>query len=82
MTLKKDLDEIKSKLANEMSDEAKKISSRAIKDLADSGIAERSLLPGDRAPDRELPDSKKVLVKFQDLIAKGPVVLSFYRGGW
>jgi peroxiredoxin len=51
-------------------------------ELAASGIAERSLKPGDRAPDFNLPDTRGGYVRLKDLLAAGPVVLSFYRGGW
>lgn len=50
--------------------------------LAASGIAERALKAGATAPDFILPDVHGNKVKLSTLLAKGPVVLSFYRGGW
>lgn len=37
---------------------------------------------GERAPLFELPDATGRRVSLQDRLARGPVVLSFYRGGW
>jgi peroxiredoxin len=37
---------------------------------------------GDRAPDFEAPDAHGSAVRLGDLLARGPVVLSFYRGAW
>jgi peroxiredoxin len=37
---------------------------------------------GDVAPDFELPDATGGRVRLADLVSAGPVVVSFYRGGW
>ncbi len=54
----------------------------ATAELAASGLAERSLGVGDRAPEFELPDATGNPVSLSSLLAGGPVVLAFYRGGW
>ena len=38
--------------------------------------------PGDKCPEFALTDAEGRLIRSQDLIAQGPVVLSFYRGVW
>ena len=38
--------------------------------------------PGDPLPPFVLPDQDGRLVALEDLLAKGPVVVSFHRGGW
>jgi peroxiredoxin len=53
-----------------------------MKTLADSGIAARSLQVGAKAPDFSLPDSKGQVVALSTLLARGPAVVTFYRGGW
>lgn len=37
---------------------------------------------GDKAPDFTLPDATGATVRLADLLAEGPVVVNFYRGGW
>lgn len=55
---------------------------RAVQELVRSGIAASCLKEGDIAPDFVLPNTAGKPVALQELLAKGPVVLSFYRGGW
>lgn len=50
--------------------------------LARSGIAEGALKAGDKAPPFSLPNARATTVSSVDLLARGPIVLSFYRGGW
>ncbi len=58
------------------------IMDRAQAELAESGIGEFCLREGDFAPRFELPNATGQNVSLQDLLTKGPLVLSFYRGGW
>jgi peroxiredoxin len=55
---------------------------RATAELIASGQAERALKAGDRAPAFTLHDPDGQPVSSADLLAKGPLVLSFYRGVW
>lgn len=50
--------------------------------LASSHPAGRALGPGGRAPDFERRDLRGGSVRLSDRLRHGPVVLSFYRGGW
>jgi hypothetical protein len=51
-------------------------------DLIKTGIAERALHEGSKAPDFTLPNARGQQVKFSDVLAKGHAVVTFYRGGW
>ena len=51
-------------------------------ELAKSGVVESSIKVGDKAPDFTLPDADGKTIQLSELLKKGPVVLSFYRGGW
>ncbi len=55
---------------------------RATAELIASGAAERALKVGDKAPDFTLSDPNGVPVSSADLLARGPLVVSFYRGVW
>jgi peroxiredoxin len=50
--------------------------------LQQSGLAQRALGAGQRAPDFVLPDATGKLVDIKALRARGPLVVSFYRGSW
>lgn len=45
-------------------------------------IAQRALHAGDPAPAFLLPNAEGQLVASEDLLAAGPVVATFFRGGW
>ena len=55
---------------------------RATDELIASGQARRAKRAGDRAPDFKLEDPGGAWVSSSDLLAKGPLVLTFYRGVW
>jgi AhpC/TSA family len=55
---------------------------RATAELKASGIESRALKIGDRAPDFTLFNQDHVEVSSQDLLRKGPMVVSFFRGHW
>ncbi len=55
---------------------------RAIDELIADGAPERALKAGDRAPAFVLKDADGVEVDSARLLAKGPLVVSFYRGVW
>jgi peroxiredoxin len=50
--------------------------------LKASGIARSAKQVGDRAPDIRLRDQHGEIFDVATLLAKGPVVVTFYRGGW
>ena len=49
-------------------------------DQAETG--ERALKPGDAIPAFLLPDAEGRLVASDDLLARGPLVINFFRGNW
>lgn len=55
---------------------------RATAELVASHAAERALKAGDRAPEFSLPDADGKMVSSSELLARGPLVLTFYRGVW
>ncbi|TWB88354.1 peroxiredoxin [Bradyrhizobium macuxiense] len=55
---------------------------RATEELVESGAAQRSKKAGDVAPSFSLSDAEGNIVNSADLLKRGPLVLSFYRGVW
>ena len=47
-----------------------------------SAAVEQALKVGDRAPEFVLPDSRDQLISSLDLLARGPLVVVFFRGEW
>lgn len=47
-----------------------------------SAVVNGALRKGQRAPEFALPDANGKLVSLINLLERGPVVLTFYRGGW
>lgn len=82
MTLQDKLDAFKETFKTQVPAEALEAFGRSTQELIDSGQAERALQAGDQVPDFVLTDSDRNEVSLKDLLADGPVVLSFYRGVW
>ncbi|OAH10366.1 peroxiredoxin-like family protein [Streptomyces jeddahensis] len=62
--------------------EIREIMRRAGQELADSGQVDRALTVGAEAPRFSLPSATGQTLALGDLLADGPVVLTFYRGAW
>lgn len=82
MTLKARLDKLKEASRGRVPDEIRAVLERAVEDLRRSGILDRVKKPGDQAPEFALPDPAGRLVRSTDLLAQGPLVVTFYRGKW
>lgn len=76
------LDRLKAAFLEQAPEEAKSAMARSTQDLIDSGILTTIPAPGDVLPPFELPDSTGTLVRSADLLEKGPLVVSVYRGVW
>ena len=55
---------------------------RAVEELRASGAADRALKVGDRAPAFVLLNAAEQLIDSRALLAKGPLIVTFYRGRW
>ena len=82
MTLQEKLNNLKANFEKNVPKEALKIMHRSTEDLKISGFMDRIVKTGDAAPEFELKDNDEKVVRLKDFLAKGPVVLSFYRGKW
>jgi hypothetical protein len=82
MSLQDKLDKVKKDFEADAPPEALSIMHRATDDLLNSGVIERTLKAGDRAPGFTLLNEQGQMVASSDLLLRGPLVLSFYRGVW
>jgi hypothetical protein len=80
--LKEKLAEIRAFAKSRLAPEDLATIQRDIDSLRASGILDRVLKIGERAPDFTLPNVDGTPVSLSGLLAKGPVVLSFFRGRW
>ncbi|MFB1082039.1 peroxiredoxin-like family protein [Jeotgalibacillus sp. JSM ZJ347] len=62
-------------------EEKQRLMAQATKELEESGVAQ-GLKAGDQIPDFTLPDATGKQVSIKTLLSQGPVILTFYRGGW
>ncbi len=76
------LDRIREGFEAKAPPEALSVMHRATKDLEDSGAAERALGVGGTMPRFTLPNQNNQAVSLDDLLARGPVVATFFRGHW
>ena len=82
MALRQELDAQRVKFfASAPADEAE-IIRRTDAALAAQGIERRIPKPGDSAPPFVLPSVHGRMIDSADLLAKGPLIVVFYRGGW
>ena len=82
MTLQEKLDTMREASKARIPPEARAIMQRSVDDLRASGITNRIARAGEPAPDFTLPNVSGRPVGLKELLARGPVVLSFYRGRW
>jgi peroxiredoxin len=55
---------------------------QTLADLVATGLSASASREGDVAPDFALPDTHGHVIALRTLLDRGPVVISFYRGGW
>lgn len=81
-TLDSQLQARQTEYATKMPQEVSAAFEEGIGAVAASGILETAKRVGDRAPDFTLENAAGKKVSLHELLAEGPVVLTWYRGGW
>ena len=82
MTLQEELNTLKEKSEGRIPPESRAVMHRATEDLRNSGLMEKVLKVGDTAPEFNLKNGEGTFVSSRELLDKGPLVLTFYRGKW
>lgn len=81
-TLQAQLDAKRAEFESKASPEQLAAYNKGIEEVAASSVMQTALRVGAKAPDFELPNATGQRVKLADLLKQGPVVLTWYRGGW
>jgi peroxiredoxin len=82
MTLREQIDSYQQEMAARLAPEAVERFNARRAALVETGLAEQALKAGQAAPDFTLPDASGQPITLSGLLARGPVVLTFYRGDW
>ncbi|MGJ3253074.1 MAG: peroxiredoxin-like family protein [Elainellaceae cyanobacterium] len=82
MSLNQRIAELRAENQAKIPAEFRTVMAQATEDLATSGILDQVRREGDRIPEITLPNAVGKSIRVQDLLAHGPVVISFYRGEW
>ncbi len=82
MSLKDRINALKAKYDATTPREKQEVMHRATEELEKSGLKDKAPKVGDRAPYFSLKDADGALISLGPLLEHGPVVLSFFRGGW
>lgn len=82
MTLRRGLGTLRVKSAQRAAPERASPFEAGISALQRSGILDTALGAGQQAPDFELPRADGIRIRLGALLASGPAVVTFFRGGW
>jgi len=82
MNLNEQLRKIHEEFVGSASQEVLDTFESASQKLAEENIEEKALKVGDKMLSFELKNAVGKIMKSSELLAKGPLVINFYRGAW
>jgi len=82
MSLKEKLDQIRAGAAKQIPADSLAIMHAVTADQQAAGLADRALDVGSNLPAFELTNQSGGTVRSSELLARGPLVLTVYRGVW
>ncbi len=82
MSLAEQLDKIRAGAANRIPEEKRAVMAAATTALGASGILDKVVKVGQQLPEFALPNADGDEVRSGELLARGPLVLTFFRGTW
>lgn len=82
MALQDQLDAYKAEFVTRVPEDKQAVMRRATESLRTSGILDRTIKVGDRLPSFTLANQDGTVISSEDLLSRGPVVISFFRGVW
>ena len=81
-TLDKQLQDLTQSFKEKMEPETLRVFDQGVEAIRIAGIADHTLKVGDKAETFSLPNANGEIIALDTLLAKGPVVLIWYRGVW
>lgn len=82
MSLEDQLAKLREASGKRIPEDKRAIMRQANEDLRATGILDRAIKPGDSLPPFELEDASGAMISSQNLLEKGAVVLTVFRGHW
>jgi peroxiredoxin len=82
MNLTQELNKFKAEFVAKLPESIKAEMAQATTELINTKIAEQSLSQGQKVPHFTLPNTAGKEITLDSLLAKGALVIVFYRGGW
>jgi hypothetical protein len=82
MSLTSQIEELKQQMGREIPKETLETIAKALEKVGQTGIMGRTCQAGDKAPSFELPDVTGSIIASDEILSRGHMVLSFYRGIW
>lgn len=82
MSMEDELEAQRQRAYAQRSTQERKVRAAAVTAVAEAQTAERALRPGEPVPRFRLPSIEGGLADVGLLLERGPLVISFYRGGW
>lgn len=82
MSLQDQITEYKAGFIQKVPANIQELMKLATQNLADTGITEKIPKVSEKIVEFSLPNQNGTTVNLTDLLAQGPVIMTFYRGGW
>ncbi len=82
MSLEESLAKLRAASADRIPEDIRKVMGQAVQNIRDSGIMDGVIKVGDALPAFTLPNTDGANVSSADLLAKGLLVVTIYRGHW
>ncbi|WP_216901526.1 peroxiredoxin-like family protein [Nocardia alni] len=81
-TIREQSDQLKAAAAENLPADVRAVFDRSVQGFIDEGIPAAAIAAGDTVDNFTLEDATGASVSLDDLVADGPAVIVFYRGGW
>ena len=82
MSLEESLAKLREASASRIPEETRAVMGKAVQDIRESGIMDGVINVGDSLPEFTLPNTDGASVNSADLLSKGNLVVTIYRGHW